>query len=220
MTTSSRSFLLELYREYLEEASFLYEQRLTLLNDPEVTWRGIGGFEDRFEAHIDGLVVGGELALEICKKQALEGDFGELHAAVRVLCRQNRKDLLLQVLSATEWSDLQKKQAIADALKYEAPELWLSELLELRLQEQEEFSCVLVNVFGYRRFKAVKNLSSIVMTMPPKSISAGISALGRLRDVAARDLLVKWLQTDDQSVFSAAACALMRFGEKGVLDHC
>src|SRR5262245_37604966 len=70
MATTIRDFYIRLYQEYLEEASFLYEQRLTLFDDPEITWKDIHDFEERFEAHIDGLVVGEELALEVCKTQA------------------------------------------------------------------------------------------------------------------------------------------------------
>ena len=67
--TSIRQFNVELYREHLEEASFLYEQRLAYLHDPEVNWPDLGDWEERFEAHIDALVVGGELALEICRRR-------------------------------------------------------------------------------------------------------------------------------------------------------
>src|SRR5439155_13195083 len=91
MATSIKHFYVEIYQEYLEEASFLYEQRLTLFDDPEVTWKEIGDFEDRFEPHIDGLVVGEESALGVCQTRVNEGDFGELHAAVRAFCRQHRK---------------------------------------------------------------------------------------------------------------------------------
>jgi len=59
-----------IYQEHLEEASFLYEQRLSLFDDPEITWLDI---ED-FEAHIDGLVVGEDLALLVCKTQEASGD--------------------------------------------------------------------------------------------------------------------------------------------------
>jgi hypothetical protein len=90
-----------LYQEHLEEASFLYEQGLALLDDPEITWKDIGEFEERFEAHIDALVVGEDLALKVCRTQAREGDFGELHAAVRVFCRQNKGDYV-----AETWRDL------------------------------------------------------------------------------------------------------------------
>ena len=54
---SASDFETELYQEHLEEASFLYEQRLTLFDDIEITWLDIEDFEERFEAHIDALVV-------------------------------------------------------------------------------------------------------------------------------------------------------------------
>jgi hypothetical protein len=63
-----------IYQEHLEEASFLYEQRLSLFDDPEIIWLDIEDFEERFEAHIDGLVVGEDLALLVCKTQEASGD--------------------------------------------------------------------------------------------------------------------------------------------------
>ena len=47
MAISAKTFLIELYEEYLEEASFLYEQRLSLLVNPEISWKKIGEFEER-----------------------------------------------------------------------------------------------------------------------------------------------------------------------------
>ena len=41
MTQTILDFETELYQEHLEEASFLYEQRLTLFDDPEITWLDI-----------------------------------------------------------------------------------------------------------------------------------------------------------------------------------
>jgi hypothetical protein len=122
MATSTRAFLIEPYEEYFEEASFLYEQRLSLFEDLEVSWEDIGDFEERFEAHIDGLVVGDELALKVCQTQASEGHFGERHAALRVCCRQNRKDLVLGILGELDPEDTENIQAISEALKYEFPE--------------------------------------------------------------------------------------------------
>ena len=42
----------------------------TLFDDPEITWLDIEDFEERFEAHDDALIVGEELALNVCKTQA------------------------------------------------------------------------------------------------------------------------------------------------------
>jgi len=55
MTQTISDFETELYQEHLEEASFLYEQRLTLFDDPEITWLDIADFEERFEAQDWGL---------------------------------------------------------------------------------------------------------------------------------------------------------------------
>src|SRR6266704_2318152 len=219
MATSTRSFLVELYREYLEEASFLYEQRLGLLNDPEVTWKGIGDFEERFEAHIDGLIVGGDLALEVCKKQVVEGDFGELHAAVRVFCRQNRKDLLLQVLKEVDLEYPQKVQAVADAMKHEFPEAWQSEFLKMFSPGEEKLIGILAAVFGFRRIKAAKNLTDVLAGASPASFATVIRAIGRLGEKKAGERLRKFLHHEEESLCLEAAVALMRLGDDQPVDH-
>src|ERR1019366_3105391 len=99
MAPSQRAFLIRLYEEYLEEASFLYAQRRTIFQNPEIQWTKIGQFEERLEAHIDGLVVGGTLALEVAAAHAAGGDGGELFAAVGVFCRQDRRGSALAVLA-------------------------------------------------------------------------------------------------------------------------
>ena len=64
-------FATSLYLEHIEEASALYEQRLSFFDDPEITWQDIEDFEDRFEPHIDGLVVGKDLALDVREQQVI-----------------------------------------------------------------------------------------------------------------------------------------------------
>src|SRR5437867_8681097 len=90
MAISLRAFKIELYQEHLEEAAFLYQQRLALFRDPEISWRKIGEFEDRLEAHVDALVVGEELALEVCRARVKAGEPAELFPIVSVFCRQRR----------------------------------------------------------------------------------------------------------------------------------
>ncbi|NOZ85225.1 MAG: hypothetical protein GXP49_02970, partial [Deltaproteobacteria bacterium] len=40
-------FAIKIYLEALEEASFLYEQRLGLFDDPEITWLDVEDLEER-----------------------------------------------------------------------------------------------------------------------------------------------------------------------------
>jgi len=221
MATSIQNFLVELYQEYLTEASFLYEQRVGLFNDPEITWLDIDDFEQRFEPHIDGLVVGEDLALEVCKQQAVEGDFGELHAAVRVFCRQRRKDLVLEVLKGLDPEDKEKISAFTDALKYEMPEEWQSDFIRMLADGDDKVIPIVATVAGYRRWNAGRQLIQAIEKSSAKSMSMIIWALGRIREKDARYFLLNnSLQHEDEAVRSASALSLLRMGEPSVVDNC
>ena len=167
------------------------------------------------------LVVGGELALEVCKRQAREGDFGELHAAVRVFCRQNRQDLVLWVLEELDPEDAESIQAVSDALKHEFPE---------GLARRHSCGCcrkVIRRFFLFSPifsvtvdYKAGTELVKVLRATPTDSLSRVIWALGRLREQDARAPLLTYLQHEDASVCSATALALLRLGDQQALNHC
>jgi uncharacterized protein (TIGR02270 family) len=214
-------FAWNIYLEHLEEASFLYEQRLTLFDDPEITWLDIEDFEDRFEPHIDGLVVGEELALEVCREQAIEGDFGELHAAVRVFCRQKRLELLQEVVDKLDPEDEESIQAICDALRYELPVEWEGEFVQKLMGDSPVLMQVVTKLIGYRR---INNADTLLQTLQNCNLETSISvvwALGRLREQKARvPLFNGYLQSGDESVRSAAALTLLRIGEPQAVTYC
>ncbi len=220
MATSYRAFLAELYEEYLEEASFLYEQRLGLLDDPEVTWRDIGEFEERFEAHVDGLVVGGKLALEVCRRRAAEGDFGELHAAVRVFCRQGRDDLLMEVLEQLDPEDPEAHCAVGDALKLELPEGLEDEICTCLAAGGPGAAFVLATVSGYRRLARAPDLLALLAQAPGEAVRPVLWALGRCGQPSTAGPLVRYLLHEDPEVCSSAALSLLRLGEPSPLDYC
>jgi uncharacterized protein (TIGR02270 family) len=220
MTQAMVDFATGIYQEHIEEASFLYEQRLTLFDDPEITWQDIEDFEERFEPHIDGLVVGEDLALEVCKQQASEGDFGELHAAIRVFCRQNQKELVLQILQELDPEDAEKMQAVSDALKHELPGEWHEEFVQMLSEGDQKPIPILANVFGFRRLKAGTELLKTLETSPIDSLPKVIWALGQLGEQAARRPLLKYLVYEDESVRSATALTLLRLGEEQTINQC
>ena len=221
MTQTILDFETELYQEHLEEASFLYEQRLTLFDDPEITWLDIADFEERFEAHIDGLVVGEEPALNVCKTQAMEGDFGELHAAVRVFCRQNRLDFVQECLEALDPEDTERVQAISDALNHELPAKWKDEFIRILSEGDQRLIPVVAKLIGYRRLSSGKELLQALQQNSSQAVSNIIWSIGRVREQYARTLLFnKYLKHEDESVCSATALALLRIGDPQTLDHC
>jgi uncharacterized protein (TIGR02270 family) len=221
MTQTMSNFETELYQEHLEEASFLYEQRLTLFDDPEITWLDIEDFEERFEAHIDALVVGEEPALNVCKTQAMEGDFGELHAAVRVFCRQNRLDFVQECLEALDSKDTERVQAISDALNHELPAEWKEEFIRILSEGNQSLIPVAAKLIGYRRLSSGKELLQALQQNSSQAVSNIIWSIGRVREQYARTLLFnKYLKHEDESVCSATALALLRICDPQTSEHC
>ncbi len=220
MATSKRNFLIELYQEYLEEASFLYEQRLMLYDDPEITWLDIGDYEERFEPYIDGLVIGEELALDVCKIQSKEGDFGELHACMRVFCRQKRKDLVLQTLEEIDADEEEIMKAVADAFKYEFPEDWQNEFLQMLLEGNKRLIPFLAIVSGYRRLKWGRELLGLLKETPSETLPKLIWAFGRIGDQNACPPLLKYLEHEEEFVRFSAALSLLRLGEYSTINKC
>ena len=220
-TLINKEFYIDLYLEHLSESSFLYEQRLSLLDDPEITWKGIDDFEQRFEAHIDGLVVGEDLALEVCKQQAIEGDFGELHAAIRVFCRQNRFDLLKEITEGIDPEEKERIKAVSDAINEEFPENWNSNLVQLLNENYPNARAILPKLMGYKRLKFCEPLLELLQKNDVRNIPEILWTLGRLRDEKIRvPLFNNYLQQNDEAISSAAALALLRIGELKVINFC
>lgn len=213
-------FVVTLCLDHLAEASFLYEQRLGLFDDTELTWRDIEDFEQRFEPHIDGLVVGEDVALEVCKQKAGEGDFGELHAAMRVFCRQNRLDLTLETLEQLVPEDKEKLRAAVDAIKHEMPEAWQGKFIWLLRDGHSTIASILAEVIGYRRIPVGQELLQTLQQNNSETIATVVWALGRLREPNARALLFERLQQGDEAIRSAAVLALLRLGEAQATHYC
>jgi uncharacterized protein (TIGR02270 family) len=217
---ATRSFSTGLYQEHLEETSFLYEQRVGLYHDPEVTWLEIGEFEERLEAHIVGLIVGDKLALDFCKTRAAEGDFGELYATVCVFCRQGQRDLVLAALDQLDPADAGKAGAVADALKYELPDAWFQDFLTLLASGDPKLAPILARAFGYRRLPCGPQLLSAVRHCATPALPGLIWTLGRIAYEPAKGPLLDYLRSEEEPVRAAAAMALARIGEPSVIDYC
>ncbi len=219
--TGVEGFNAGLYQDHIEEVSFLYEQRLTLFSDPEITWLDIEDFEERFEPHIDGLVVGEDVALDVCRELAEEDDAGALHAAIRVFCRQNRKDLVFNILDALDPEDGERITAVGDALKFELPAAWQDDCVKMLTDEDQKLVLIMAGVTGFRRLNAGKELFQAMQKSDTVSLPVIIWALGRLRERGAGAVNLRHcLDHENDAVCSATALALLRMGDQSTLDNC
>jgi uncharacterized protein (TIGR02270 family) len=219
VATFLRDFNAGLYQEHLEDASFLYGQRQAYLRDPEVNWADISAWEDRLEAHLDALMVGGDLALEVCRKRAAAGEPGEMHAALRVFCRQDRKESAFETLDVIDPADDAAVDAAVWALCSEAG--WRDDILRAFQQgdDRPHLTRILARVAGYRRFSSEGLVAAKLSRQPSLGRPELAWALGRVGSAASVPLLRSLLEDSDLRVQEAAAIALMRLGDDLPVQH-
>jgi uncharacterized protein (TIGR02270 family) len=218
--SSDAGFRIGLYLEHLEEASFLYDQRNALLDDAEIEWPDVDAFEERREAHLDALVLGGELALAVCRQQATEGDAGEFYAALCVACRHRRTDLLQVLLDPLDPADDERVAAAANALGDELPREWREGVRRLTASGHPGLQRIAARVIGYRRLPFGSDLVSALPGFDRLAHADAAWALGRLRDAAAIRPLSELFRDAPGPARAAAALALLRLGEWRVVPAC
>ncbi len=203
-----RSFKIRLVHRQLDDASFLYDQRRFLLESDQLPWMNAANNEKRFLHHLWALV-------ELTRKDYLdiEGlieDTGALHTAVCLLCRQGRFERLRHLVDNADLMDAGVFNAVADGLKWEAPDIWGDRLVNLfRSREDRGFDLLSV-VFGYRRWSLnpifALHKGRLSMSRPliwAVGRSGGTHGIDRLKDVIAGD---------DDSLKADASIALLRWG--------
>lgn len=220
MTISPTAFADGLYTEHLEEISFLYEQRMSLLDDPQIQWTDIGEFESRLEAHLDALVVGGQAAIELCLKKAQEGDFGERYGALRLLCIQDQADSVKAVIAEMADEDPEILTAAGDALKVDMPAEWVGEMMAFINADPAARIPILSRVLGFRRFRPPGGWADL-LSLDSESVHPELLwALGRIREPSIRSIIQPYLGHPDLAVSSDAALAMLRIGEPDTLKSC
>lgn len=209
-TRSGRGFRVGLYLEHLEEAASLWEQRPADRENPELSWLDLGADENRLEAHLDALVLGGDLALAVCRQQAVSGDPGQLHAALRVLCRHTRGDLVGPALEAVDPDDAEALDALSDALVAEMPAAWEAGTLRPERLADPRWLRLAADLVVHRALPARDVLLSALSGATGAARVAVVRALGRAADGVPEAPLVDLLRDDDPEVRLAAGLALVR----------
>lgn len=211
---SMAAFHAALHEEHLEEIDFLYAQRRQLLLVAGRRWLEMDAVETRIEAHIDALLVGGDGALAVCRRRAVEGDPGELFGAVVVFCRHKDAAALAHTLQSLDGSDARKLRAVSDALKHESPREWSNFIGQALARRDPRLAPVLAPVAGYRRMHATASALAQCLAAMPEHALPFVEALGRLHGKEAHELLSRQLQHEQEPVRAAALLALLRCGHE------
>ena len=208
------TFNRQLYEEHLEEASFLYEQRVNGLDDLELTWLDLAAYESRRDAHLAGLICGGPHALAICRDAGLAGDPGELFCAVYVHCRQADIMPLLEVLHEFEPSDPEHIRALVEALVLACPQVWYKDLLYFAKDQVPIYRPVVLRLLAWYRNRLALTLLDEYATSADGLGSAFPWACGRINARHQVSELRRILEAEDKNTdLRETALALLRLGD-------
>lgn len=224
MAIHQQAFREELFLEHLEEAAFQYETRTVWLCDSEVGWQDLEDIDFALEAHIDALMIGETLALKVCLEVLPEADFSTLHIILRVFCRHRLIDRLNLVWKEFDFADPQKVSAAADALKWDCPEEWLVNFLQLFPQDVPGIWSVLSSSFTYRH----RDLETVLFKGLVKAearerldiLDALVQCEKSTKGACEKHLATLLQKHDDAQLVSRVATIFLVMGDQRGLQSC
>lgn len=206
-----------LYEEHLEEIAFLYQHRLSAMSDAGYSISNLGDLDERIEAHLDGLVIGGALAIMVVQDCLSMPDAGELYAAARLFCRSDRPDLVLDCLGQLDWNDSEAVNAMLAGLKCDLPLGWAPTISGWLRDFHPRLTAVLAEAAGHRRLDVAMEVQAAVAKADAELSPRFLRALGLLRHPNTLMALYAHMQRPDALAARTAAIAALRFGDANVV---
>lgn len=216
-------FARELFDHHWSEAAWLYARREVLHVQGNLVssqqWLEI---EARAAAHVAALGRGGQLVLDECEARIEDGDVGELHTAMRVLCRGNHVAAFDAALDVVEWPAPARAAAVADALTWDAPDAWQALVAGILADESapEDSLGPLATVVGLRGWPLGDALIGVLEDRVG-DLAATAEAVARLGVVEALPVLSELISATKEppAVRCAAALAAATFDARAVAAY-
>ncbi|CAA0094233.1 Uncharacterised protein [BD1-7 clade bacterium] len=220
MARSRQAFLRQLYAEHLEEASFLYLQRLNLLTDNELSWVEIQDFETRLYAHLDALVIGGQPVLDRFADYPA-ADAGEVFAVCAVYGLSDDLSGFMFVLAALDLSDNDTCRAMTDALNMHAPAAWVKDLARLPFADKPAYLKVLMPFFYRQRLSMGKPALSMANNLL-KEAPMMVPVFGHAdltNQPAILESVLEYVDSNDVLLRNQAAIVMLKQHQHGPLKQ-
>lgn len=148
MTISKTTFYQSLYLEHCEELADFYATRNDSLSNPELFWLDHAYDEQIAEAHLDALVIGGELALATVIKQCEEGNAEDLFVATVLFCRLDQLRPFFAWFTKLDLTDQEVTNAIRAGLLWECPNHWIQALHNYPFAEHPQLLTLFLPVYA------------------------------------------------------------------------
>lgn len=221
MALNNELFHRELYIEHFEEGAFHYATRVAWFTDEEVGWQDWERLEIAIEAHLDGLVVGGESALKVCLELLPNAEYDQLFMIVLLLCRLRSTQGLGLLWPAFDFFDEEKQKAVSDAFLWECPDEWAPHIANVFANGKPELCPILAPCLAQKQISVGEAYLQAMSKVDIKQQVRMLEILPTLPDAKNFRLhLEEYVNHPNHSVAAAAIVAALRLGLRSVLERC
>jgi uncharacterized protein (TIGR02270 family) len=181
--------------QHAEEAAILWSLRDAAVRAPHVTLPDVARFDDRIEAQLDGLRLGGGTAWKIVRRAVADGDAGEVFAAAVLAAESGRPAWLAAVSEAvTGW---RRGRGLASALAWVSASHATPVIDGLLLAPRPVLRRVAVAAAAARWLDLGRRLERAVLDHDAGVRARALRALGELGRVDGLPILRMALLDDD-----------------------
>jgi uncharacterized protein (TIGR02270 family) len=218
MPTAGR-FVLDLLREHLEELDSLWSLRERVVFATDWYAADLAELEERAEAHLDALRIGGDSAVEVARP-ALTGDEpGAAMAAAFVLLERQSQPLADEVTAALREATPAVRDGIRIALRHGDAALAADRLYEYSTGRDVHLRAVVADVLAFRRLRQPPEVDRLLVDEDPAVARLGHRAAGRFGCLAP-EAVTRALASEDPVLRRIVLEEAARAGVPNLLQTC
>lgn len=205
----------DVIEEHAEEAAFLWQQREAAVRAPDYDIDDIAEADDRVEAHLDGLRIGGEKSWET--SMDLGWDLaGEYFTAMSIAIRLSRADYADEILTAAE-GNLEAARGIVSALGWVEPRLLNGLVKNLLLSDAPYRRMIGIGACAVHRVHPRTHLFNALQSDDTALLARALKAAGELGDIESLHQVKSHLEHPDNGCRFQAARTAVLLGDKSAL---
>jgi uncharacterized protein (TIGR02270 family) len=213
--------MLDILEEHLEEVSWLYDVRAGLLRSYHVTLADLAEWDERWAAHVDGLVVGGDAALPLLEQGLAAGDEGAVCAAAAALACRAGAAGRRRIEASLEDPGRAAGGAVLLGLGLapdEAHEAWLGDWIRAASPALRAAALEVMRFRGLAASPETLRPLFRAAEQPPEVIRAALALVADLKVAGCNACVEAAMTHPDAGVRSAAAEAAVRIGLRGARE--
>lgn len=212
MSRANAPMLLDVLEEHLEELDFLWEQREGILRAADWTLPELAAHEERAEAHLDGLRIGGDASAAIARPLLRGEERSAATAATLVLMSLRSPALASEVLDAAAAAPPEIRDGIRIGLRHADVRGIVPQLAEMAASGEPGQRALAADVLAFHRLPPPGGLAELRFAEDPEIRAVVYGAIGRFGGPWSVDLLTGALRQGSTALRRAALEASARLG--------